>query len=454
MVLEVKMGNTWPKLIRDPVHDIISFENKPCDRLLLELINAREFQRLRRIKQLGMTEMVFPGANHSRFAHSIGVMHNARRFLVQIEQLTGKSIEDRTRTAVLTAALLHDLGHGPFSHTFEKITGESHENRTIEIIVDDSTQVNAVLKKHEKMLPEILRQFFEEDPDVDSKGGLPEHFIQIVSSQLDADRFDYLLRDAHASGADYGRFDSRWIIQHLLLDHSKRRLHLSNKAYIAAESYVFARYHMYRAVYFHKTTRAAEVMLRLLFKRYKHLLESHKSKTRVVSNAPSEVLLAFTCAGKMKLRDYLQLDDHSITEFAKACSGANDKSLESLADGLLARKLFKAIDLTGADTASVAEFVAASKDALRRKSFDPDSSFISDTPADVPYKPYDPDESKPATQIYVENSLGEAKEFSLISEAVQAMKKKYALLRYYFPSDVRADIESIAQSHIKREQRP
>jgi hypothetical protein len=243
------MGKTWPKLIRDPVHDIISFENNPWDRLLLDLINTREFQRLRRIKQLGMTEMVFPGANHSRFAHSIGVMHNARRFLTQIEQLTGKTSDDEIRTAVLTAALLHDLGHGPFSHTFEKITSESHENRTIEIIVDDSTQVNAVLKKHDKKLPKILRQFFEEDPDANSKDGLPEHFVQIVSSQLDADRFDYLLRDAHASGADYGRFDSRWIIQHLLLDHSRKRLHLSNKAYIAAESYVFALSHVPRGIF-------------------------------------------------------------------------------------------------------------------------------------------------------------------------------------------------------------
>jgi HD superfamily phosphohydrolase len=249
VMLEAMMGKTWPKLIRDPVHDIISFENNPWDRLLLDLINTREFQRLRRIKQLGMTEMVFPGANHSRFAHSIGVMHNARRFLTQIEQLTGKTSDDEIRTAVLTAALLHDLGHGPFSHTFEKITSESHENRTIEIIVDDSTQVNAVLKKHDKKLPKILRQFFEEDPDANSKDGLPEHFVQIVSSQLDADRFDYLLRDAHASGADYGRFDSRCNIQHLLLDHSRKRLHLSNKAYIAAESYVFALSHVPRGIF-------------------------------------------------------------------------------------------------------------------------------------------------------------------------------------------------------------
>src|SRR5438874_370480 len=108
-----RMKKVWPKLIRDPVHEIISFEDNPWDRLLLDLINTAEFQRLRRIKQLGMSEMVFPGANHSRFAHAIGVMHNARRFLTRIGQLMGNEIDEQQRTAVLAAALLHDLGHGP-----------------------------------------------------------------------------------------------------------------------------------------------------------------------------------------------------------------------------------------------------------------------------------------------------------------------------------------------------
>lgn len=255
------MAKSWPRLILDPIHDIISFEDNDCDRLLLALINTREFQRLRRIKQLGMSEMVFPGGNHSRFAHAIGVMHNARRFLDRIVKITGKEVEHRT--AVLAAALLYDLGHGPFSHAFEKITGEDHESRTVEIIVDADTEVNRVLRGHNAALPELLRRFFETDPE-SAPGPIPAYLVQVISSQLDADRFDYLLRDSHATGAEYGRFDSRWIIQHLLIDEGKNRLYLSKKAYIAAETYVFARYHMYRAVYFHKTTRAAEVMLKLL----------------------------------------------------------------------------------------------------------------------------------------------------------------------------------------------
>jgi len=144
------MGHRWPRVIRDPVHDIVPFEDTPCDRLLLVLINTREFQRLRRIRQLGMSEMVFPGANHSRFAHSIGVMHVARRILERVETVRGqkKKLEEEQKTAVLAAALLHDIGHGPFSHAFEKVAGQKHEARTLEIILDRKTEVGKSLRKH------------------------------------------------------------------------------------------------------------------------------------------------------------------------------------------------------------------------------------------------------------------------------------------------------------------
>ena len=440
------MAKSWPKLIRDPIHDLISFENTDCDRLLLALINTREFQRLRRIKQLGMSEMVFPGGNHSRFAHAIGVMHNARRFLDRINKLTDKKGEDH-RTAVLAAALLHDLGHGPFSHAFEKITGEDHEERTIEIIVDPGTEVNQRLREHDGKLPELLREFFEHDPE-SGAGTIPAYLIQIISSQLDADRFDYLLRDSHATGAEYGRFDSRWIIQHLLIDESKKRLYLSNKAYIAAESYVFARYHMYRAVYFHKTTRAAEVMLKLLFQRFKLLLADNAN---AVPNAPKTLIDSFTSKGSMPLADYLQLDDHTVSEFLKACRTANDRQLSTLATGILDRKLYKAVDASIATGTSIAKFVTSAHEKLKSKNLLPEECLIDDAAADTPYKPYDPDSAKPNNQIYIEDSLGNQKEFGTLSPQVQELKKKYALVRYYFPSDCRDDIDRLAQEHLKKE---
>ncbi len=262
----------WPKFLYDSVHRLITFEDCACDRLLLSLINTREFQRLRRIKQLGFTEMVFPGANHSRFSHSIGVLSMAKLFVERIELQTGAVLDEHTKIIVMSAALLHDIGHGPFSHAFEKITQDSHENRTTEIIEDSLTEVSKALRQYDPVLPHDVSRFFEKEAGSED-GGIPTYLTHVVSSQLDADRFDYLLRDSYAAGVGYGDFDHRWLISHLHVDEGKSRLYLSRKALLAAEAYIFARYHMYRTVYFHKTTRAAEVMLRLLFKRYSSLVK-------------------------------------------------------------------------------------------------------------------------------------------------------------------------------------
>ncbi len=414
------MKKIWPKVIRDPVHDIIPFTDTPCDRLLLDLINMREFQRLRRIKQLGLSELVFPMANHSRLSHAIGVMHIARRRLDQMKRLGFRLTNDQ-RVAALAAALLHDIGHGPFSHAFEKVTGDKHEMRTLQIICDESTEVNASLRKFSKDLPERLAVFFDEsiDDGGKSKVGIPIVLTQIVSSQLDADRFDYLLRDSLATGTDYGRFDLNWLMIQQFVDSTKKRFYLSRKALSAAEAYVYARYHMYRSVYFHKATRAAEVMLRLLFKRYKELVEQCSSKTKkqaVVPGAPSAIFLAFT--SKPSLDQYLFLDDHTMTEFFKACSAAKDTILRTLGHGLVNRALFKGVDASDAEPAGLGKFTAQATDTVRKNGYDPAYAFADDTAADTPYKPYDPADDKPATQIYVELGTGEKKELSQVSDSV------------------------------------
>ena len=345
------MAGTWPKVIRDPVHELIPFEDTPCDRLLWDLINTREFQRLRRIKQLGVCEIVFPGANHSRFSHSIGVMHIARSFLARVRRVWPGILDEERETLVLVAALVHDVGHGPFSHSFETITGDRHESRTLEIVLDQSTEIHQCLAsyRHCAGLARKLSFFFGENAANDGPLGaeFPSFLTQIVSSQLDADRFDYLQRDSHATGADYGRFDWKWLIHNLNLDHEKGRFYLDRKALAEAERYVFARYHMYRTVYFHKTSRAAEVMLRLIFKRFKQFVDLEGPTADVqalVPGMPESVLTAFS--GRPPLAVYLALDDHAMTELFKACARGNDPLLKELGAGLLNRKLYKAVDVT------------------------------------------------------------------------------------------------------------
>ncbi|MCK6486382.1 MAG: HD domain-containing protein [Phycisphaerae bacterium] len=446
------MSKLWPKVIRDPVHNIIPFERTPCDQLLLDLINTREFQRLRRIKQLGMSELVFPGANHSRFAHCIGVMHVARRMIDRLARLDGNKIREEQRTAVLVAALLHDIGHGPFSHAFEKVTGQSHEARTLEIIQNRDTEVGRRLHGHDRSLPERLAVFFDEDVEAEKRDAaeIPDYLTQIVASQLDADRFDYLLRDSYATGTDYGRYDLDWLLLQLLLDG--KRLFVGRKAMDAAESYIFARFHMYRSVYFHKTVRAAEVMLRLALRRFKELLNMATSKAKrrkIAPDVPQRVIDAFS--GALPIDAYLALDDVTLLDFFKACTYSTDKQLNMLARGLIERKLYKAIDVTDSSRTDVVQFARRGEEVVRRARLEPEYAFADDTAADTPYKPYDPDESRPASQIYVETGGGKNVEISTRSDALLQLRKRYELVRYYFSESIRERIEKVAGETLQKE---
>ena len=445
------MDFKWPKIIRDPVHNVIAFENTDADRLLIDLINCREFQRLRRIKQLGLSELVFPGANHSRFAHSIGVMQTTRLLLRRVLNL-GVPLNDEQCAFILAAALLHDVGHGPFSHAFEKVTDDNHEARTLEIIQDNGTEIHQRLIAFHPSFPQQLGMFFDEDWEAPGEGEIiPSYLTELVSSQFDGDRFDYLLRNSHATGTEYGRFDRDWIIAHLYIDEHKGapRLFVSSKAFLPTEAYIFARYHMYRTVYFHKATRAAEVMLKLLFKRFKEVVADKSPSLFPIDldHFPKAVVRAFR--GRIALNDYLDLDDYALNEFFKVCATGDDAILRELGYGLLHRRLYKAVELSDRESSVVAEFRTALDHTLREGGAEMAYHFGVDTPADTPYKPYDPDDDKPAAQIYVQSPAGKIVEISTISDPVAELKKKYQLTRYYYPERFRDRVTAVAQSTLK-----
>lgn len=444
------MSKSWPKVFRDPVHNLIAFDDTPADRLLLDLINTREMQRLRRIKQIGMTELVFPGANHSRFAHSLGVLHTARQFLRQFERVLGRPFPPEQSAYLLAAALLHDVGHGPFSHAFEQVTGQWHEVYTHAVVADPATEVHQRLRAFDPTLPDRLARFFEAD-GADGEGprdtdvlplacDLPPYLAHVVSSQLDADRCDYLLRDSHATGTNYGDFDLTWMLAQLRPDPTGRRFYLTRKGIAAAETYLFARFHMYRTVYFHKTSRAAEVMLKLLFQRLKELID-----TRPPPGAfPPALLQAFS--GRIDLPTYLAVDDHTITEMMKACAAAADPVLRRLADGLLTRRLYKALDVSGlvGGAAARAAFDARVRQRQTDLGLDPRYCFIEDAASDTPYEPYEPDVDRPAEQIFVEDAAGRIVEISTLSEAIGQLRKTYTVVRYYVPPEFRDELVRIA----------
>ncbi|HEY9232454.1 MAG TPA: HD domain-containing protein, partial [Blastocatellia bacterium] len=238
---------------RDPLHNIISLdESLADDRLIVALIDAAEFQRLRRIKQLGIALFTYQGAEHSRFTHSIGVMHLMTRAL----NLLGAhhSITEAARIVGRAGALLHDLGHGPLSHVMEKVFRFHHEDWTCRIVQDESTEVNRLLRDYDARLPEELAALYKHNYS-------PAFVTQLVSSQLDCDRMDYLLRDSLMTGAKYGIYDLEWVLHALKIDEASDRVYVESKGLYAVEEYLQARYYMFRQVYFHRTLRSAEAVL-------------------------------------------------------------------------------------------------------------------------------------------------------------------------------------------------
>src|SRR5262249_39927304 len=155
------------------------------------------------------------------------------------------------------------------------VTGQNHEAFTHAIIADERTEVHQRLRAFDRAIPQRLALFFDEDAGEGLHSDLPPYLARIVSGQLDADRCDYLLRDSHATGTNYGDYDLVWMLAQLRPDPEGGRFYLTRKGLSAAETYLFARFHMYRPVYFHKTSRAAEVMLKLLLRRLKELIGTH-----------------------------------------------------------------------------------------------------------------------------------------------------------------------------------
>src|ERR1044071_9449324 len=247
------------RIYRDSVHNIINIDASDAEGpLLVELIDTSEFQRLRRVRQRGLAYFAYQSAEHSRFTHSLGACHLARRILDKLSHKYTISPEDRT--AVRVAALLHDVGHGAFSHVIESILGFHHEQYTIDAVLSEETEIGRVLNSYSPEIAanvaSIIRGDFRNIA-----------LMQIVSSQLDADRMDYLLRDSLMTGAKYGIYDVEWIIKSIEIHEEAGHLFVSAPGIYAVEDYLQARYYMFRQVYFHRTLRTAEAVLRRLLRR-------------------------------------------------------------------------------------------------------------------------------------------------------------------------------------------
>ncbi|HBP90850.1 MAG TPA: hypothetical protein DD706_24550 [Nitrospiraceae bacterium] len=426
------------KVIRDSVHDLIQFSGaSKLDQFLLKIIDAPEFQRLRRIKQLAMSNLVYQGADHTRFAHSVGAMWMARRLVRHLRTQSKASFTDEEECLVTLAALLHDIGHGPFSHAFEGVTKERHEFRTGEIISDPDTTINKILKEFDPIAPEEIENIILKQSE-------KNHLSTIVSSQLDADRLDYIARDTLMTGAKYGRFDLEWLFHTITFNPIKKCLVVSYKGLSAVEAYLIARHNLYKNVYFHKTVRSAEIMLRKALQRAKQLVKEGKLKLEQLEYLPICNLLSDK---KVELKYYLELDDSMILQVLKSWRNHPDKTLSYLANGIINRHLLKAIDLTDIKSYEEINHVhKTSKEEVSRQNFDPEYFCVMDEPKDIAYKSYSPDEDEPDTVVYIQSREGSLNEVSRISSTIRSLSEQLMMHRLYVPEEARDKINLVLNS--------
>lgn len=410
------------KVFRDPIHGQIIVDNQ----IILDLINTPEFQRLRRVKQLGTSSLIFHGAEHSRFGHCLGVYEIARRICNHFQRnypskIAGDGLwDDRERPVALCAALLHDLGHGPYSHTFEHIFHTNHEAITRRLITDPSTNVNKILSRVSPEFPKQVASVINHtypNPQV----------VQMISSQVDADRMDYLQRDAYYTGTNYGKYDLDRVLR--VMRPIKSGIAFEITGMHAVEDYIISRLQMYLQIYFHPVSRSMEVILDHLLMRANFLFQ-HPNEFR--HKFTPHMLMPFF-EKNFSLDDYLALDDGVLTTYFQQWKHDDDQILADLSRRFLNRRPLKSV-IYDDQTASCLEKMS---DLISTAGFDVDYYTATNASYKLPYDTYNPQDSKPQTQIELIQPDGSLVELSQVSTLVAAVSGKEAGdQRFFFPKEM------------------
>ena len=312
------------KIINDPVFGFLSVPNE----LIYDVLQHPYVQRLNRIRQLGLSFLVYPGAQHSRFSHSIGAMHLMSEAIGSL-RLKDVEITDHEATAAMIAILLHDIGHGPFSHVLEHtlVEGITHE----EISLMMMERINQDLNRQLDTAIAIFRNEY------------PKHFLhQLISSQLDVDRMDYLCRDSFFTGVQEGRVASERLLK--MLDVREDRLVVQVKGIYSVEKFLVARRLMYWQVYLHKTSVAAEQQLIKILTRAKELARTGKElfASPALQYFLYQPVTAEQFAAKSEALDqYALLDDTDVLSAIKAWTASDDRVLSALSRAFINRRLFR-----------------------------------------------------------------------------------------------------------------
>ena len=326
------------KVLKDPVHSYIHINYE----VVWNCLDSKEFQRLRRIRQLGGDFQVYPTAEHSRFSHSLGVYEIVRRMVTEIKSLSVE-LSEYDKICVMLAGLLHDVGHGPFSHAFEHVTNHSHEDYTAKIILGE-TELNQVLTEVSPRLPEDIVSIIEHNHPNDILN-------QIISGQLDADRMDYLLRDSYFSATSYGQFDLERILRTMRvrkIDENKKALVVKYTGIHSVEDYIMARYQMYWQVYYHPVARSYEAVFIQLFNRLKDIFRDNKEYF-----SDMKVLIPFLEKNVVSVEEYFKLDENSLLYCCSLIQDKDDEIAADLARRLQNRRLFEYVDYSEENLAQI-----------------------------------------------------------------------------------------------------
>ncbi len=342
----------------DPLHGAITLHTgDPDEALLTQLIDTPAFQRLRRIRQLGPASLTFHGAESSRFTHSLGVMAIARRAFDQLQRRYPDLAPHRA--TVLVAALLHDIGHGPFSHTAEEVFGLQHEHWTRRMI-RDLPEIHDALESRAAGLTEAVDQVYTHTHPV-------ALVWQLVSSQLDCDRLDYLLRDSYFTGASYGQLDLDRILMALRFEPSSGRLVMAHKGMAAIEHYLVVRHFMYAQVYNHPKNISVTWLLERAFDRAR--TDLHMGK---IEADPTVTAWLLAPDHPLVLDTYLAGDDIVFTYHLQRWRHSPDLLLADLCRRFLDRDLLKTLEVTRLTADQQTDLLAAVRTHLEQQGYSAD----------------------------------------------------------------------------------
>ena len=446
-----------PKLFRDPVYDQIRFEQieKGCllgsvstlreklSWLIQKLVDTPEFQRLRRIRQNGLAFLVFQGMEHSRFCHSMGAVHIAIQMYENVCRNMGCQFDEQTFLALGCAALLHDVGHGPFSHAFEDVLDEAgvafeHE-RVVERLILEDTRINEILCMVDTEFPQEVVAFISDDCRSEERWE-----YRLVSSQLDCDRLDYMMRDPKMAGLKGYSFDLSRLLE-MLVAHDGDKIGVLGGAIVAVESFLVSLDQIYHSVYFHKAVRSASVMLNKVIARAMYLYKGlDKSVFSLLGDEEANPLLDLLTNGHdCNLERYCRLNDYHIWVMIDSWQDHEDPVLSRLSRGIVNRDLFKSCQISIGSMKEQLGHIGSAKECVKRAlsvgDEDVDYYFEIDEPTRTTYKTYNFGPDTMTKSIWVQRNNGDMVPIESFEEReiISSLKNKRRYPRLILPAEAK-----------------